>query len=220
MYSASGKCCTFPDEFFDASGVEHYPGTAPMTKRGLTQRNVSRDQNLTRNLQLFKKERRRMPTMKQRLTLLAVVLLSASVLALRANAPADDTQKQIQDLEEKINGAYEANDLASYFSYYARDFSQWLPEGRTDLPTYQNDWTRFIQGGARVEAAKFSDMKIQIGPSGDTAVASYILHVRTRNAKGVVSDEDNQESDVFFKRDGVWKVVFLHYSPARTKTQQ
>ena len=158
--------------------------------------------------------------MESRLAWLAVVLLSASALTLRANAPADDTQNQIHDLEEKINGAYEANDLASYFSYYAPDFSQWLPEGRTDLPTYQKDWTQFIQGGARVESAKFSDLKIQVGPSGDTAIASYILHVRMRNAKGVVSDEDNQESDVFFKRDGVWKVVFLHYSPAPKKKSQ
>jgi ketosteroid isomerase-like protein len=158
--------------------------------------------------------------MRYSLTPLAIVWFLAGVLALRAKVPADDAQKQINDLEEKINGAYEANDLASYFSYYAPDFSQWLPEGRTDLPTYQKDWTRFIQGGARVESAKFSDMKIQIGPSGDTAVASYILHVRIRNAKGVVSNEDNQESDVFFKRNEVWKVVFLHYSPASKKKPQ
>jgi ketosteroid isomerase-like protein len=155
--------------------------------------------------------------MKRKLAFLSVVLLSAGVLVLSANAPADDIEKQINDLEVKINGAYEANDLPSYFSYYAPDFSQWLPEGRTDLPKYQKDWTRFIEGGAKVESAKFSDMKIQTGPGGDTAVASYILHVRIRNAKDVVSDEDNQESDVFFKRDGLWKVVFLHYSATRKK---
>ena len=158
--------------------------------------------------------------MRLRLALLSVVLLAAGVLILNANAPGDDAEKQINDLEVKINGAYEANDLPSYFSYYALDFSQWLPEGRTDLPKYQKDWTRFIQGGAKVESAKFSDLKIQIGPSGDTAVASYVLHVRIRNAKGVVSDEDNQESDVFFKRDGLWKVVFLHYSPTRKRNAQ
>jgi hypothetical protein len=44
--------------------------------------------------------------------------------------------------------------------------------------------------------------------------------VRTRNAKGEVSEEDNQESDVFFQRGGVWKIVFLHYSPAPKKTAQ
>ena len=99
--------------------------------------------------------------------------------------------QQIRELEEKANGAYAANDLPSYFSYYAPDFSEWLPEGRTDLPTYQKDWKQFIQGEGRVESAICSDLHIQIGPSGDIAVARYSLHVRTRSTKGAVSEEDN-----------------------------
>jgi len=51
-------------------------------------------------------------------------------------------------------------------------------------------------------------------------VASHILRARTRSAKGEVSDEDNQQSDVFFNRGGVWKIVFLHYSPAPKKKAQ
>jgi ketosteroid isomerase-like protein len=158
--------------------------------------------------------------MKTKTIVVAILFLAGCLIALRAKTPPDNPEQQIRELEEKINGAYAANDLAVYFSYYAADFSQWLPEGRTDLPTYQKDWTRFIQSGGRVESADFSDLHIQIGPSGDTAVASYILHVRIRNAKGEVSEEANQESDVFFKRTGVWKIVFLHYSPAPKKKAQ
>src|ERR1700730_17606829 len=155
--------------------------------------------------------------MKIKITLTAILLLAGGFFALRAKTPSDNPGQQIRELEEKVNGAYAANDLPAYFSYYAADFSQWLPEGRTDLPTYEKDWTRFIHGGGRVESATFSDLHIQVGPSGDTAVASYLLHVRTRNAKSEVSEEDNQESDVLFQRGGVWKVVFLHYSPAPKK---
>jgi len=154
---------------------------------------------------------------KTAVVLVLSLSLAYCLFALQTKTPPDNPEQQIRDLEEKINGAYAANDLPTYFSYYATDFSQWLPEGRTDLPTYQKDWTRFIQSGGRVESATFSDLLIQMGPSGDTAVASYILRVRTRNAKGVVSEEDNQESDVFFKRGGTWKIVFLHYSPAPKK---
>jgi ketosteroid isomerase-like protein len=56
-----------------------------------------------------------------------------------------------------------------------------------------------------------------MGPNKDTAVASYILHVRTKLKDGKITDEDNQESDVMFKRNGQWKVVFLHYSTAPKK---
>ena len=152
--------------------------------------------------------------------LVAVPLLVGGLFTLPAKTPPDNPEPKIRELEEKVNGAYAANDLPTYFSYYAPDFPQWLPEGRTDLPTYEKDWTQFIQGGARVESATLSDIRIQVGPSSDTAVASYLLHVRTRNAKGEISEEDNQESDVFFKRGGVWKIVFLHYSPAPKKKLQ
>lgn len=45
-------------------------------------------------------------------------------------------------------------------------------------------------------------------------VASYVLVVKPRLADGKISDESNQEIDVWFKRDGAWKVVALHYAPA------
>jgi len=129
--------------------------------------------------------------MKINIMLTAVLLLAGSLFALRAKTPPDNPEQQIRELEEKANGAYAANDLPSYFSYYAPDFSEWLPEGRTDLPTYQKDWKQFIQGEGRVESAICSDLHIQIGPSGDIAVARYSLHVRTRSTKGAVSEEDN-----------------------------
>jgi ketosteroid isomerase-like protein len=60
-------------------------------------------------------------------------------------------------------------------------------------------------------------MHVQIGPGGDAAVASYLAHVKTRSEKGRVSDETFHETDVWFKHDGSWKIVHLHYSPASTK---
>jgi ketosteroid isomerase-like protein len=111
----------------------------------------------------------------------------------------------------------EANDLPKYFSFYATDFSQFLPEGRSNLAAYKKQWTEYIGEGNRVQKVDLSDMHIQIGPSKDTAVASYVLRVRTKLKDGKITDEDNQESDVLFKRNGEWRVVFLHYSAAPKK---
>ena len=116
-----------------------------------------------------------------------------------------------------MNASYAANDLPFYFAYYSPDFTQWLPEGRTDLPQYEEMWTAFIKSGGDVESVQLSDMHVQIDPSADTAVASYLLRVKTRSAQGVVSDENFQESDVWFKRNGEWKLVHLHDSPVPKK---
>jgi ketosteroid isomerase-like protein len=151
-------------------------------------------------------------------TFLAIfAVLAAALSTMPLFAQPSDVEKQIRDLEDKANAAYAANDLPTYFSYYAPDFTQWLPDGRTDLPQYVKMWTYNIKQGGKIEADRVSDLHIQLGPSGDTAVASYLLHVKERSPKGEVSDADYHESDVWFKRDGVWKIVHLHYSPAPKK---
>src|ERR1700722_7780813 len=156
--------------------------------------------------------------MKSRtLFILAVILLAVASLYPKAAMAQSGAEREITELEQKMNAAYAANDLPTYFAYYSKDFTQWLPEGRTDLPQYEKMWTAFIQSGGGVESVQLSDMHVQIDPSADTAVASYLLRVRTRSAKAVVSDENFQESDVWFKRNGGWKVVHLHYSPAPKK---
>jgi ketosteroid isomerase-like protein len=60
-------------------------------------------------------------------------------------------EDEIKEFEQRANAAYEANDLAKYFSFYAADFSQFLPEGRTDLAQYRKDWTACIGEGNRVQ---------------------------------------------------------------------
>ena len=157
--------------------------------------------------------------MKQRIVVsVAVFLVFLLALILgRANGRSETPEQEVRNFEQRANAAYEANDLPKYFSFYASDFTQYLPEGRTDLAAYKKEWTDYIGEGNLVEKVQLSDMHIQTGPSGDTAVASYILHVRTKLKDGKITEEDNQESDVLFKRNGEWKVVFPHYSAAPKK---
>jgi ketosteroid isomerase-like protein len=149
-----------------------------------------------------------------------LVVILAALAAVPASAqPATAVEQQIREVEEKYNAAYAANDLPTYFSYLAPDFGQWLPSGRTDKASYQTSWTRFITGGGKVLSAELSDVQIKVGPGGDTAVASYLLRVKTESPRGA-SDDIYQETDVWFKRDGAWKVVYLHYSAAPPRKPQ
>ena len=125
--------------------------------------------------------------------------------------------KEIRTLEDTMNDAYARNDLPRYFSYYATDFVQWLPEGRTDLAKYERDWTDYIAAGNKVQAIEIRQMIVKVDAAEDTAVASYILYVKTKLADGKITEEENQETDIWFKRNGNWKIVALHYSPAAKK---
>jgi ketosteroid isomerase-like protein len=139
----------------------------------------------------------------------------ALLLALTAPIPGlAGTSTDILRLEDEFNAAYGANDLDKYFGFYADDAILWFPEGRTDVPAYKKEWTDYIKSGAALEQAKLSDLQVRVSPQGDGAIASYVLHVRTRAADRSVTDEDFQETDVWFKTAAGWKLTHVHYSPA------
>jgi uncharacterized protein (TIGR02246 family) len=154
-----------------------------------------------------------------RMTALAIVMAAGATLAApvahgQGNA-AVTAEAEVRQVIADYNAAYEKNDLDTYFKAFAPDLTQWFPSGRVDLPSYRASWTKTIQSGNRNEKVEVRDLRVQVGPSADTAVATYILRVTFRSAKGEVSTEDNQETDVLFKRNGSWTIVHVNYAPAR-----
>ncbi len=119
---------------------------------------------------------------------------------------------EIEKLEVAFNGAYERNNLDEYFSYYADDATLWFESGRVKLEDYKKDWYALIKGGGGVEKNALSDMRVQLSPAGDAAIATYALDVLTRQADGKKTKEKALETDVWFKRDGKWKLVHVHYN--------
>jgi ketosteroid isomerase-like protein len=149
--------------------------------------------------------------------LLCAVLLLTPIGAL-AQPPAAAAEKEVRAFIATYNAAYGRNDLDAYFRSFAPDLTQWFPSGRVDLPSYQASWRKYIGSGNRLDAVEVRDLQVQVGPSADSAVATYILRVTTRTVKGEVSTEDNQETDVLFKRNGQWTIVHVNYAPARKAT--
>jgi ketosteroid isomerase-like protein len=126
-------------------------------------------------------------------------------------AQSQTTAAEIEKLAVAFNRAYERNDLEDYFSYYAEDVTLWFENGRTDLGSYKESWYELIQGGGGVEKNVLSDMRVQVSPGGDAAVATYVVEVITRQADGKKTKERAFETDVWYQREGKWKIVHLHY---------
>jgi ketosteroid isomerase-like protein len=139
---------------------------------------------------------------------------SIAFLALAVPAVYAGPQADIRALEQAWNAAYAANDLDKYFSYYSDDATLWFPDGRTDIPSYKKMWTEYIGSGGGIRAATLSDLHVRLSPRGDTAVASYLLHLKSQDPGKPVVAETYQETDVWFKLDGGWKVTHVHYSKA------
>lgn len=150
-----------------------------------------------------------------RVATMAVMALGAPAAA-RAQTPAPAAAEQeVRAVITDYNAAYGRNDLDAYFKAFAPDLTQWFPSGRVDKASYQASWTKYIGAGNNLEKVEVRDLRVQVNPSADAAVATYILRVTTRTAKGEVSTEDNQETDVLFKRAGAWTIVHVNYAPAK-----
>jgi ketosteroid isomerase-like protein len=155
--------------------------------------------------------------MKKCTRILLGALLLLGIAGTAGQGAATKAEQEIRTLEQRMNEAYAKNDLQTYFNFYAQDFTQWLPEGRTDLETYKRQWMAYVSAGNSVQAAEVRELLLRVAPSEDAAVASYILYVKTKAADGKITEEESQETDVWFKRDGAWKVVALHFAPLAKK---
>ena len=144
----------------------------------------------------------------------ALLFSCALILAGASAAARADTRADIDKLEKDFNAAYAANDLDKYFGYYSDDAVLWFPEGRTDVASYRKMWTAYIKSGAQLKSAELSDYHVKISPQGDAATASYLLRVKTLEANKKMTDELFQETDVWYKAAGGWKVAQVHYSNA------
>jgi len=123
---------------------------------------------------------------------------------------------QITQAEAVMNKAYATNDLKTYFGFYADDLQDMLQDGgRTSLASYRSDWTKMIEAGGHVDKFAYSDMKVQVSPAGDAAVVSYQADVKVTNPDGKPGDTGLfYETDVWFRRGGVWKLVESEYTKA------
>jgi len=138
--------------------------------------------------------------------------LVALLFAVSASAYGQDAETTIRQASLDFNLAYENDELEKYFGYYADDVTIWLTEGRVSLEDYKKEWYALIASGGGVEEARVSDLRVQVGPSGDTAVATYVADVTTRDGNGDTASERAWETDIWFKRGGEWKIAHLHYT--------
>jgi ketosteroid isomerase-like protein len=141
-------------------------------------------------------------------------LLAVTTTA-RAAAPTA-VEQEIVRLEQGSNDAYAANDLPKYFGYYAEDAMLIFYNERTSLAAYRKSWPEAIKTEPIV-SVKLSDMVIRVIPSGDVAIASYQIEVRTGHPNGKATNEHAFETDVWANRAGGWKIVHVHYSAKAAK---
>ena len=121
-------------------------------------------------------------------------------------------EAEVRDTVKAFNSAYANDEVEAYFSYYADDAMVYFFGARQDLAAYHDEWAAMVEAGGTVEKNELSDIRVQVMPGGDVAVATYFVDYRLRTQDGEIFASKAFESEVWRKIDDEWKIVNLHYS--------
>jgi len=143
--------------------------------------------------------------------LITIILTMALPLVALAGNP-EAVESKIAEMEKAFNEAYAANQIDTYFDFYAKDATLFFYGERQPVERYHKEWQASINAGGAVVRNDVSDMKIRVLPGGKAAVASSFIDNSTRSPDGEVTTVRAYESNVWQKIDGQWKVVSLHYN--------
>jgi uncharacterized protein (TIGR02246 family) len=120
--------------------------------------------------------------------------------------------QEIREMEARFNGAYAENDADTYFGTYTEDATIIFFGSRWTVEDYEADWRPMLAAGGGVEQNNLSDIRVQVMPGGEVAVATYRMHVVTRSPDGDRTSANAFETDVWQKIDGTWRIISMHYS--------
>ena len=146
--------------------------------------------------------------MKKLLTCLVAVLNTMSAMAEHHSS----TEAEVFAAVEAFNEAYGTNDVEGYFGHYADDAMVYFYGERQNMALYHEEWSAMVDAGGAVEKNDPSDVRVQVMPSNEVAVATYFVDNATRSPEGETTVAKAFETDVWQKIEGEWKIVSLHYT--------
>ncbi len=146
--------------------------------------------------------------MKKLLACLVTVLISISTMA----AHHSSAEAEVNAAVKAFNGAYASNDIEAYFGHYAEDATLYFYGARQQLAAYHEEWSAMVDAGGSVEKNDLSDVKVQVMPGDEVAVATYFIDYAIRSPDGETAVAKAFETEVWRKIEGEWKIVSLHYT--------
>jgi ketosteroid isomerase-like protein len=146
--------------------------------------------------------------MKKLLTCLVAVLIAIPTMAEHHKSAEAEVYAAIN----AFNDAYATNDVEGYFGHYTDDATLYFSGARQKVADYHEEWTALVDAGGGVEKNDESDVRVQLMPGGETAVATYFIDNASRSPEGETSVTKAFETAVWQKIDGEWKIVSLHYT--------
>jgi ketosteroid isomerase-like protein len=157
-------------------------------------------------------EERKMNSISKALVILTGGLLFA-LPAAADEAARKKAEREVAQAVHELNAAYASEDVDKYFSYYAEDMDKCCGRGGWDTKqNYYKTWKEMVASGNGLAKAEARDLRIQVSPKGDAAIAAFKLHCeRLRTAEGQSPTITYHMTQVWMNRNGKWEIANITY---------
>lgn len=127
-----------------------------------------------------------------------------------------DHSEELRRIVQGLGDIYKAGDFAGYLDHYASDITMFFAGTvMTAGEVRQFIASLFESGGKVLDFQIGSRDHIQFSASGDAAIVSYPWRERFRHPGGSETDTEYHQSEVWFRRNGAWKIAHIHLSATK-----
>lgn len=120
---------------------------------------------------------------------------------------------EIQDVHSRRADAWLRHDAQGYLSFYWDDATLFSSGVLLNYAELRQRITAFFDGGGGAVSMNLGPIDaLAISPDGDAVTLSLAWNQRYRNLDGTEVDQSLCETDVWYRRDGVWKIISVHHS--------
>src|SRR5207249_3678691 len=118
---------------------------------------------------------------------------------------------EIGELHRQRGQVWVRRQAEAYLSFYWDDAVLFVVDGRMTVSELrQAVVAEFEAGGGPLTIDLPAVDDIAISSGGDAATAGFEWRARIRSADGVESDRSYYETDVWYHRNGIWKIICMH----------
>jgi ketosteroid isomerase-like protein len=143
------------------------------------------------------------------------------------STPSAGAAREVEAAARNVVDAYVTNDHKRYFGAMVDDISIWSggTKDRLTKKSYADRWVALIERGGGVAKGAIQDLRVQVSPAGDSAIATFYMPITYKPAPGSNNpprDVNFNITHVWFKRDARWEMVHYYWSTWETApaTQQ
>jgi ketosteroid isomerase-like protein len=129
-----------------------------------------------------------------------------------------DIMDELRKAIRRKNDAYRAGDIAGYFKAYAPDISVYFAGSLMNFEEMRRLTEAQFAGGGKLLEYQIADSDhIAVSAAGDAATVSYPWRERFRFGDGRVTDTEYYETNVWYRRNGEWRMVHIHITTVAEK---